>query len=242
MEQSETELSRLESEQSQYIVPFKTRLIRMILRPIFRVIFRSLMRIKLSGTENIPVTGPYIIAINHVSQYDPPFCLAFWPVAPEAAGAVDIWDRPGISTLARLYGGIPVHRGQYDRKLIDTLVSALESGKPVLLAPEGTRSHRPGMNRAMPGIVFVTDRARAPVIPVGIVGTTDDLLQQAFRFKRPIIEMRIGLPVLLSALEGRGEQRRKQRQAQVDEIMLKIAELLPPEYRGVYGKGFNELE
>ncbi len=197
------------------------------------------MKVKLSGLENIPEQGPYLIAINHVSLYDPPFSLAFWPVAPEAAGAVDLWDKPGISQLASLYGGIPVHRGQYDRKLIDTLVKALAAGRPVLIAPEGTRSHAPGMQRAMPGIVFVTDRSRVPVIPVGIVGTTDDLLHNALHFKRPEVEMRVGKPLQLNPLEGRGEQRRQLRQAQVDEIMLKIAEVLPPKYRGVYGKEFH---
>ena len=220
------------------MIPIHTRLIRWILRPIFKAIFLLLMRVQLRGLENIPSQGPYLIAINHVSLYDPPFSLAFWPVPPEAAGAVDLWDKPGISLLARLYGGIPVHRGQYDRKLIDTLVTALAAGRPVLIAPEGTRSHAPGMNRAMPGIVFVTDRARVPIIPVGIVGTTDDLFTQALHFKRPTVEMRVGQPLLLSPLEGRGEQRRKLRQAQVDEIMLRIAELLPAEYRGVYGEEF----
>lgn len=239
MEQPDTELSTLKSDQDQYVVPFHTRLIRRVMRPLFRAIFLLLMRVKRTGLDNIPASGPYIIAINHVSLFDPPFCLAFWPVPPEAAGAVDLWDKPGISTLARLYGGIQVHRGQYDRKLIDTLVRALDSGRPVLIAPEGTRSHAPGMNQAMPGIVFVTDRARVPVIPVGIVGTTDDLFRKALRLKRPTVEMRIGQPLLLPPLEGRGEQRRKSRQAQVDELMFRIAELLPPEYQGVYAEKFQ---
>ena len=227
--------------QEQYHLSLFTRLVRRMMRPIFRAFFHLLMRVKLSGLENIPPTRPYLIAINHVSLYDPPFILAFWPVAPEAAGAADIWDRPGISTLARLYGGIPVHRGQYDRKLIDTMVAVLAAGRPLLIAPEGTRSHGPGMNRALPGVVFVTDRARVPVIPVGIVGTTEDLISQSFKFKRPTVEMRVGQVLMLPPLEGRGEQRRWMRQAQVDEIMLRIAEVLPADYRGVYGEKINRL-
>jgi len=236
MDQPERELSNPASRRDRFSVPLHTRLMRRVLRSVVRAIFRLLMRVKCSGLKNIPSTGPYLIAINHVSLYDPPFCLAFWPTPPEAAGAADLWDKPGISALARLYGGIPVHRGQYDRKMIDTVVKALEAGRPVLIAPEGTRSHAPGMNQAMPGIVFLTDRVHVPVIPVGIVGTTDDLFDRALHFKRPTIEMRVGAPISLPPLEGRGEQRRQLRQAQVDRIMYKIAELLPPEYQGVYGK------
>jgi 1-acyl-sn-glycerol-3-phosphate acyltransferase len=241
MEQPDPGNSDFVSTQEQYHLSLYTRLLRGIMRPLFRVFFHLFMNVKLSGLENIPQQGPYLIAINHVSLYDPPFILAFWPVAPEAAGAADLWGKPGISTLARLYGGIPVHRGQYDRKLIDTMVAVLAAGRPLLIAPEGTRSHNPGMNQALPGVVFVTDRARVPVIPVGIIGTTEDLISQSFQFKRPTVEMRVGQALMLPPLDGRGEQRRWMRQAQVDEIMLRIAEVLPAEYRGVYGEKFTRL-
>ena len=99
MEQSEAEAPILEPVQEQFSIPIHTRLIRWILRPIFKAIFLLLMRVQLRGLENIPSQGPYLIAINHVSLYDPPFSLAFWPVPPEAAGAVDLWDKPGISLL-----------------------------------------------------------------------------------------------------------------------------------------------
>jgi len=241
MEQPESGIPTFAATQEHYHLSLCTRLLRAIMRPFFRAFFHLFMNVKLSGLDNIPQQGPYLIAINHVSLYDPPFIMAFWPVAPEAAGAADLWGKPGISTLARLYGGIPVHRGQYDRKLIDTMVAVLAACRPLLIAPEGTRSHSPGMNRALPGVVFVTDRARVPVIPVGIVGTTEDLISQAFKFKRPTLEMRVGQALMLPPLEGRGEQRRWMRQAQVDEIMLRIAEVLPAEYRGVYGEEFTRL-
>jgi hypothetical protein len=72
------------------------------------------------------------------------------------------------------------------------------------------------------------------VIPVGILGTTDDFLKRALRGKRPTLEMRIGAPFTLPPLEGRGEQRRLARQRNADAIMQHIAALLPPEYHGVY--------
>jgi len=97
-----------------YRVPLHTRWMRSILRPIFRGIFHIISHVKISGRENVPSKGAYLIAINHVSLFEPPFVLAFWPIAPEAAGAADIWERRGQSLLARSYGGIPVRRGEYD--------------------------------------------------------------------------------------------------------------------------------
>src|SRR5512147_396951 len=101
-----------------YKVPIRAILFRRSARPVFRGVFHVLGRIVVTGKENIPQKGAYIIAINHISIFEPPLVLAFWPIAPEAVGAVDIWSKPGQSTLARLYGGIPVNRGEYDRRLL----------------------------------------------------------------------------------------------------------------------------
>lgn len=217
-----------------YWVPLRYRILRLILRPIFRLLFHILSRVRIQGRENVPKEGPYIIVMNHVSYFEPPFVLAFWPICPEAAGAVEIWERPGQNVLARLYGGIQVHRGEYDRQLIDKMLGVLRSGKPLLLAPEGGRSHRLGMLRALPGVAYLADLAQTDVVPVGIVGSTDDFLSQALHGKRPQIEMRIGRPFRLPPLEGKGEARRKARQDNADRIMLQIADLLPPEYHGEY--------
>ncbi len=220
-----------------YKVPLRNQILRFIFRPLFRGLFRVLSVVHISGRENVPKNGAYLVAINHVSLFEAPFILAFWPVAPEAAGAVEIWSRPGQNILVRLYGGIPVHRGQYDRQLLDTILSVLSSGRPLVMAPEGGRSHALGMRRALPGAAYIIDLAQVPVIPVGISGATDDFLEKALHGRRPRIEMRIGQPVRLPTIQGRGEARRAARQYNADFIMTQIAELLPPEYRGVYAGG-----
>jgi 1-acyl-sn-glycerol-3-phosphate acyltransferase len=220
--------------ETSYQVKPHTRVFRLILRAIFRFLFSLLSRPEILGMENIPSKGSYLIAINHVSLYEAPFILAYWPFPPEAAGAVDIWSRPGQSLLARLYGGIPVHRGQYDRQLVERMLSALKSGRPLVLAPEGGRSHIPGMRRALPGAAYLIDQAAVPVVPVGIYGATDDFLSQALQGKRPKIGMKVGRAMFFQPIQGRGAERRIERQANADKIMFQIAELLPPEYRGVY--------
>jgi 1-acyl-sn-glycerol-3-phosphate acyltransferase len=216
-----------------YHVPFKTRLLRPLMKPTFRTIFHILGGVQITGRENIPSGQPYIAAMNHVSIFDPPFILSFWPEMLEAIGAVDLWSRKGQSTIVKMYGVIPVHRGEYDRHLLDTVQAILASGRPFLIAPEGGRSHAPGMRRAMPGIGFILERAQVPVLPVGIVGTTDDYWQRAKRGERPQLEMHIGRPFRMEKTV-KGADRHAARQQIADLVMQHIAQLLPPEYRGVY--------
>jgi 1-acyl-sn-glycerol-3-phosphate acyltransferase len=217
-----------------YSVPIANRLLRGIFRPIFRLIFFLLSDVKIIGKENIPQGKPYLITMNHISLFEAPFIAAFWPMPFEAAGAVEIWSRPGQAFLVRLYAGIQVHRGDFDRQVLDTMIAALKSGRPLLIAPEGRRSHVPGMQRAQPGAAYIVDKTSAPVLPVGIVGTTEDFFSRAIRLHRPTIEMRIGKPINLPPVEGKGADRRAALQASADQIMLAIAALIPPEYRGVY--------
>jgi 1-acyl-sn-glycerol-3-phosphate acyltransferase len=217
-----------------YRVAFWRVLVRPVLKSALRAIFHILAPVKITGKENIPYGQPYVAVMNHVSLYDPPFMLSFWPEMLESMGAVDIWHKPGQNVLVRLYGGIPVHRGEYDRQLLDTVLSVIRSGKPLLIAPEGGRSHAPGMKRAKPGVAYIVEETGVPVIPVGILGTTDDFWKKASKGNRPPLEMRIGKPIRLPPVEGKGAERRDSRQRNADLVMSHIAGLLPEEYRGVY--------
>jgi 1-acyl-sn-glycerol-3-phosphate acyltransferase len=211
-------------------------LARPFVRSVLRLLLHILAPVKITGRKNIPLGTTYIVAINHVSLFEAPLVGGFWPEQLEVIGASDIWDRPGQNILARLWGGIPVHRGDYDRAALEGVISALRSGFPLLIAPEGGRSHKPGMRRAQPGIAYVAEQTGLPVIPVGIVGTTDDFFQQASKGRRPPLEMRIGKPIRLPPVQGRGAGRRESRQANADLVMRTIAGLLPEEYRGIYAE------
>lgn len=219
-----------------YSVPLKNRLARNILRIIFRGLFHILGNVEITGSQNVPVGGAYLIAINHISIYEAPFVTAFWPVAPEVAGAAEIWKRPGQSLLARLYGGIQVQRDQYDRQMLEITLNTLNSGYPLLIAPEGGRSHSPGMRQANPGIAYLMDKANVPVIPVGVFGSTEDYFNKAIHGKRPTIGMHIGRPMRFPPIEGKGIRRRELRQKNADQVMYQIAALLPPDYHGIYAK------
>jgi 1-acyl-sn-glycerol-3-phosphate acyltransferase len=161
---------------------------------------------------------------------------AFWPEQLEIIGAIDVFGKPGQGQLLKLYGVIPVHRGDYDRPLLTKIISIVKSGIPLLIAPEGARSHAPGMQRAKPGIAYIVEKTNAPVVPVGLVGTTEDFWQRAKRGQKPSLEMRIGKPTTLPPITAKGTEKHMARQKNADIVMSYLAGLLPEEYRGVYAE------
>ena len=221
---------------SPYRVPFRFQVSRPVLKTVFRGIFRILGRVKISGQEYIPYGKPYVVAMNHVSIYDPPLAASFWPEHLEIIGASDVFDKPGQGQLLRAYGVIPVHRGEYDRALFTKIIAIIKSGYPLLIAPEGGRSHVPAMRRAMPGIAYIVEQTGVPVVPVALVGTTEDFWQRARRGEKPPLEIRIGKPITLPEITAKGAERHEARQTNADLVMRHLAGLLPAEYRGVYAE------
>lgn len=217
-----------------YRVPFHFRLSRPAIKAVFRLIFHILGRVEVIGKENIPFGKPYVVAMNHISIFDPPLIGAFWPEDLEIVGASDVFEKPGQGQILKIYGVIPVHRGEYDRALMQRVIIAIKAGYPLLIAPEGGRSHVTAMRRAFPGVAYIVEATGVPVVPVGIVGTTDDFWQRAKRGERPQLEVRIGLPIILPLITEKGAARREARQRNADLVMQHLAGLLPEDYRGVY--------
>ncbi|MCJ7567227.1 MAG: 1-acyl-sn-glycerol-3-phosphate acyltransferase [Anaerolineales bacterium] len=205
-------------------------------RAFFRNLFRLLSRVQITGVENIPAEGAYIIAVNHVSIFEPPLITAFWPRSIEVAGAVEILDRPIQSQIMRLYGTIPVHRERFDRQLLITLVDRLEAGRPVLIFPEGTRSRKPGLQQASTGVAYIAAKARVNVLPVGVAGT-DILAAEIRKFRRTQLVMSVGKMIEMPEIPWRSAERKEILRLQTERIMHAIADLLPSAYHGLYARG-----
>ncbi len=223
-----------------YPQPVLLKFRRFILKRAISKLIRILFRLEINGWENIPKSGGYLVSHNHVSIIDPAWVGSFWPINLEVIGAAELWNRRGQSSIVRLYGTLPVHRGSAERDLLRTMIEVLKSGTPLLIAPEGTRSHIPGLVHAQPGIGYLIDQASVPVLPIGMIGSTDENLSLAFKFKRPKMTMNIGKPFTLPPIEGSGHARREARKKNTEIVMMKICELLPEEYWGVYAEKYKE--
>jgi 1-acyl-sn-glycerol-3-phosphate acyltransferase len=110
-------------------------------------------------------------------------------------------------------------------------IEALKTGNALAIAPEGTRSKTHEMSEGKPGAVFLALRTGVPVVPLGIWGT-ENIFHDLFRFRRPNLTARFGKPYVLPALDR--ENREEAMRRATDEMMCRIAALIPEEYRGFY--------
>ncbi|MBM4422859.1 MAG: 1-acyl-sn-glycerol-3-phosphate acyltransferase [Chloroflexi bacterium] len=217
-----------------YPQPPFVRACRTLFVPAFRLLMMTLCKIEVRGAKNVPPYGPYFITINHVDTLDAPLVVVFWPHCPEGLTAAENFSRGVTGILMRMYGAIPLKRRQFDREALEKGLDVIRAGSPLIVAPEGTRRRRPGMQAAKPGIAFLALKAKAPIVPVGITGT-ETWIPSWKRFRRPHITMTIGQPFCLPDEPLTRENRHEKFDEHTTMIMKRIAAQLPPEYRGVYG-------
>lgn len=185
---------------------------------------------EVAGKDNVPPKGPLIIASNHLNLPDPPLLTASIPRRMIFMAKEELFYSKG-GTFVRWFGAFPVRRGEFDREAIRQAMKFLEEGLAVEMFPEGRRSREAKLQKAEPGTAFLAFRSRAPILPVGITGT-EKIKDPGIVIHRPRVRVNIGQPFILP-FEGR-PSKEKLSQA-TDFIMWRIAELLPLEYRGIYG-------
>ncbi len=214
----------------------KAPVTRPAMRLLARVVVRLLTRTVVSGQEHLPRSGPLLIVINHLGHLDAPVLIAALPYSPEAIALSDLFHVPVTGQLLRLYGVIPVHRDVFDRTVVQTALSVLCQGKVLILAPEARMSVTGALETARGGAAYLALKSRAPILPVALTGTANARFYGEWkRLHRPRVTVAIGEPFALPDLPTRGAVRRRSLAEASTIIMTRLAELLPAEYRGVYG-------
>ena len=201
-----------------------------LMRMVARLLLKPIERIDVQGLENIPKDQPFIGVMNHLSSFDTLTMIAVGPIMRVAVFAAIEHRSDFIAgwALDRLRV-IWVRRGEADREAIRIALDEIKSGSIMGVAIEGTRSRTGGLMDGKTGAVYLATRANVPVLPVVIWGT-DKVKHNLRHFTRTTVHVRVGSPLRLP--EGRASA--AQLQQYTDQIMLKLATMLPPEYRGVY--------
>jgi 1-acyl-sn-glycerol-3-phosphate acyltransferase len=199
---------------------------------IARIGTRMSCRLDLPDLDQVPMQGPLILVSNHIGDLEIPLLFAhLQPRRLFGLAKVETWDNPFMGWLFDLWEAIPVRRGEADLEAFRRSLQVLQAGDILAIAPEGTRSRHGRLLRGQPGIVSLALRTGAPILPLAHWGG-EDFGRNLKRLKRTTFHTRVGKPFTLDA---RGEKVTSEvRQAMVDEIMVRLAELLPEPYRGEY--------
>jgi len=190
-----------------------------------------LLRLKVEGVENIPPAGPVILMINHVSFLDPFVVAASMPRLVTAMSKAENFAIPFWGWVFKLYGAIPVRRGEVDRKALKGALEVLKTDTILLVAPEGTRSRTGALQTAHDGMAYIAQRSGATIVPVAITGAPE-FRRYIKRLRRTPVHIQVGKPFSLRTHARKIE--RETLRAMTTEAMYQLAAVLPPEYRGVY--------
>jgi len=204
---------------------------------IVKISTEILCRIDAPDIHKIPARGPLIVISNHTGQLE--VAVFFGQLQPRPLtgwAKMESWDNAFLNWLFNLWGLIPVRRGEGDTSALRKALKALEDGFIFGIAPEGTRNKTGKLKRAHPGAVMLAIHSGATILPVVHWGG-ENFLKNLARFKRTNFHIRVGEPFRLKI--GDVRVTREIRQQIADEMMIRLAELLPSEYQGAYEKVVN---
>lgn len=192
---------------------------------------------KVEGLENIPKSGPVIIAFNHQSFFD---FLCFVSICPRHIhylSAEKFFSHKLWSLLMRSTSQIKVDRKDHNKEVLhETIHSHLTHGKVIGIFPEGTRSpHENEMLHAFTGVAKYAIKAKVPVIPVGIIGTFEVMAKHDKKPKfKKIVTFRIGKPIHFTE-HFHKELNETDYRVLTDKVMKEISNLSGRKYEH-YGK------
>ena len=203
-----------------------------IIKALIRVAMLLLTRTSVRGMELMPRRGAAVVVCNHIAAVDPAVLVGVLPRPIVLMSKVENY-RGALKFFMPLVGAFTVRRGKVDREALRTAERTLAEGRLLCIFPEGKRG-RDGLLEAHSGAALLAIKSGAPVVPVAIIGTPRIFLRRFPWVGFPRVTVTVGAPLMLGS-EGT-VPRREDREQMTDEIMARIAALLPPEMRGHYSE------
>jgi 1-acyl-sn-glycerol-3-phosphate acyltransferase len=141
---------------------------------VMKILFRIIYRLRCSGSEFVPRTGPVIFVANHQSNFDPPIIGTLMSDRPSMGIArKSLLDSKLLGAYISAFGVIAIKRGESDISAIKKALKVLAAGRCVMIFPEGTRTKTGEMGEFQRGFWLLLKKSKAIVLPMGIDGSFD---------------------------------------------------------------------
>jgi 1-acyl-sn-glycerol-3-phosphate acyltransferase len=206
----------------------RRRLARGMMRGLGRGLVPALTRTKITGLNRFPDSGPLIVVGNHIATMEVVLMVVYAPWQIEMLGPGDITPPPAMDAIARFHGYIPINRGNPDRQALTQALDVLRQGGILGMFPEGG-IWDPGAMEAKRGVAWLSQRAHAPILPIGF-GGLEGAMNAVFALKRPELVMNVGM-LIPPVQTTPGPSRKHGLRAAAREIMEAVEALIPQQYR-----------
>jgi 1-acyl-sn-glycerol-3-phosphate acyltransferase len=183
------------------------------------------------GTENVPATGPFILAPNHFSNLDHFFAGVYMRRKIRFMAKSQLFGRNRLLTyIIRVGGAFPIRRGHNDQEAFATAHAILERGNCLLIYAEGGRSRTGRLGHPRPGVGRLALESGVPVIPAAIHGSLEARKWRKLRF--PKITVQYGEPVVFDVVERPSREQQLEAAEQIFEPVREMYTALDVHGRG----------
>lgn len=188
------------------MIPFLRFIVYWVVKNSCRLISKVLFPFRVHGWENVPATGSFIVASNHLSNLDPVIYGSMFPHRMSFVAKDSLFHNRFLGELLICLGAFPIKRGQADVGALRESIKRIQSGSPLLIFPEGGRAGAGGARKsdgqAYAGIGFLAARTGVPIIPVRIFGSDRVMPPGCRSFRRHPIDIVLGAPLVFSRKES----------------------------------------
>jgi len=198
---------------------------------LIRKILTLLCIVEGNGLDSIPLHGPLLLVTNHINFLEVPLLYSLlFPRNICGIAKKETWDNWFLRILFNAWEAIPIDREKPNKTTFRLINKALENRKIVGIAPEGTRSETGVLGEGLQGVAYIALQNRIPLMIIAHYGG-EEFWRNLRRFRRTKITISVSPPFMLVSETKTSKEVQHE---MTEQIMTRLAAMLPEQYRGVY--------
>jgi len=162
------------------------------LKLILTILFKMLYRVEVSGYENIPKNGKFILCSNHLSYVDPLIIVGYFSRHVYFMAKKEVFNIRVLGEIISFLNAFPVDRNSIDRKAIKNSCEVLNSEEVLCMFPEGTRSTEGVIRDGHKGVGLISIFSSCPILPMALSGTNKIIQKPRKRIFFPKVKIIYG--------------------------------------------------